>query len=92
LHYGKPFKAFKKDHSIVIEMVRIFIAHSSKDEWLINPIASNLKLIPVEPIKIELKEVKPPKIVLKEKKEPQIRPDIEKILKNLLRKGENITS
>jgi len=30
-------------------LVRIFIAYSSEDEWLINPIASNLKLIPVEP-------------------------------------------
>ena len=32
-----------------MNLVRIFIAYSSEDEWLINPIASNLKLIPVEP-------------------------------------------
>lgn len=33
----------------MIELLRVFIAHSSKDEWIINPIASNLRLIPVEP-------------------------------------------
>lgn len=40
-------------------MVRIFIAHSSKDEWLINPIASNLKLIPVEPYLAKIKDPTP---------------------------------
>jgi hypothetical protein len=64
----------------------------------INPVDDGLKQHSINEyaetreMKIVLKEVKPPKIVLKEKKEPQIRPDIEKILKNLLRKGENITS
>jgi hypothetical protein len=57
--YGKPFKAFKKEHSIVKEMVRIFIAHSSRDEWLINPIASNLKLIPVEPYLAKVEDPTP---------------------------------
>ncbi|XES77506.1 MAG: hypothetical protein ACBZ72_01200 [Candidatus Bathyarchaeia archaeon] len=28
-------------------MVRIFISHSSKDKWLIDPIVANLKLISV---------------------------------------------
>ena len=40
-------------------MVRIFIAHSSKDEWLINPIALNLKLIPVEPYLAKLEDPTP---------------------------------
>lgn len=40
-------------------MVRIFIAHSSKDEWLINPIASNLKLIPVEPYLAKVEDPTP---------------------------------
>jgi hypothetical protein len=40
-------------------MVRVFIAHSSKDEWLINPIASNLKLIPVEPYLAKLDDPTP---------------------------------
>ena len=30
-------------------MARVFIAHSSKDAWLINPIADNMRLIGVEP-------------------------------------------
>ena len=40
-------------------MVRMFIAHSSKDEWLINPISSNLKLIPVEPYLAKLEDPTP---------------------------------
>jgi len=43
----------------VKEMVRIFIAHSSRDEWLINPIASNLKLIPVEPYLAKVEDPTP---------------------------------
>lgn len=43
----------------MIEVVRIFIAHSSKDEWLINPIASNLKLIPVEPYLAKVEDPTP---------------------------------
>lgn len=37
-------------------MAHIFIAHSSKDEWLINPIADNLRLIGVEPYLAELED------------------------------------
>lgn len=40
-------------------MVRIFIAHSSKDEWLINPIANNLRLIGVEPYLARLEDPTP---------------------------------
>ena len=43
----------------MIELVRIFIAHSSKDEWLINPIASNFELIPVEPYLAKLEDPTP---------------------------------
>ena len=41
------------------EMVRIFIAHSSNDDWLINTIASNLRLIPVEPYLAKLEDPTP---------------------------------
>lgn len=40
-------------------MVRIFIAHSSKDDWLINTIVSNLKLIPVEPYLAKVEDPTP---------------------------------
>ena len=40
-------------------MVRIFIAHSSKDEWLIKPIAENLRLIGVEPYLAKLEDPTP---------------------------------
>ncbi len=40
-------------------MVRIFIAHSSEDEWLINPIASNLRLIRVDPYLAKLEDPTP---------------------------------
>lgn len=40
-------------------MVRIFISHSSKDKWLIDPLASNLKLIPVEPYLAEIETPSP---------------------------------
>jgi Flp pilus assembly pilin Flp len=40
-------------------MVRIFIAHSSKDGWLINTIANNLKLIPTEPYLARLEDPTP---------------------------------
>jgi len=43
----------------VTELVRIFIAHSSKDEWLINPIADNLRLINVEPYLARLEDPTP---------------------------------
>jgi len=43
----------------VNELVRIFIAHSSKDEWLIKPVASNLRLIPVEPYLAKLEDPTP---------------------------------
>ena len=40
-------------------MVKIFIAHSSEDEWLIKTIASNLKLIPVDPYLAKLEDPTP---------------------------------
>ncbi len=40
-------------------MVKIFIAHSSEDEWLIKPIASNLRLIPVEPYLAKVEDPTP---------------------------------
>ena len=43
----------------MIKLVRIFIAHSSKDEWLIKPIASNFGLIPVEPYLAKLEDPTP---------------------------------
>ena len=43
----------------MIELVRIFIAHSSEDEWLMNPIASNLRLMNVEPYLAKLEDPTP---------------------------------
>ncbi len=40
-------------------MARIFIAHSSKDDWLINPIADTLRLIGVEPYLAKLEDPTP---------------------------------
>lgn len=40
-------------------MVHIFISHSSKDKWLIDHIASILKLIPVEPYLAEIETPTP---------------------------------
>lgn len=40
-------------------LVQIFIVHSGKDEWLINPIASNLRLIDVEPYIAKLEDPTP---------------------------------
>jgi len=40
-------------------MARIFIAHSSKDEWMINPISNNLRLIDVEPYLAKLEDPTP---------------------------------
>ena len=40
-------------------MVRIFIAHSSKDGWLIDTVVSNLKLIPVEPYLAKVEDPTP---------------------------------
>jgi len=40
-------------------MVQIFIAHSSKDEWLTKPVADNLRLIGVEPYLAELVDPTP---------------------------------
>jgi hypothetical protein len=40
-------------------MVRIFISHSSKDKWLIDPLALNLKLILVEPYLAEIETLTP---------------------------------
>lgn len=52
-----------KHHSIkngwLIELVRIFIAHSSEDEWLFKPIADNLRLIGVEPYLAKLEDPTP---------------------------------
>jgi hypothetical protein len=42
-----------------MEMARIFIAHSSKDDWLINPIAATLRLIGVEPYLAKLEDPTP---------------------------------
>lgn len=44
---------------MVTKLVRIFIAHSGKDEWLINPIADNLRLINVEPYLAKLEDPTP---------------------------------
>lgn len=40
-------------------MVKIFIAHSSEDGWLINPIAENMRLIGVEPYLAKLEDPTP---------------------------------
>jgi len=40
-------------------VVRIFIAHSSKDDWLIDTIDRNLRLIPVEPYLARLEDPTP---------------------------------
>jgi hypothetical protein len=40
-------------------LVRIFITHSSADEWLISTIVSNLKLIPVDPYLAKLEDPTP---------------------------------
>lgn len=42
-----------------VNMARIFIAHSSKDEWLINVIADNLRLIGAEPYIAKLEDPTP---------------------------------
>ena len=40
-------------------MVKVFIAHSSEDGWLINPIADNMRLIGVEPYLAKLEDPTP---------------------------------
>jgi len=40
-------------------MVRIFISHSSKDKWLIDPVSTTLKQVPVEPYLAEVETPTP---------------------------------
>jgi len=53
------FLSTTSNHNLVIELVRIFIAHSGKDEWLITPIASNLESINVDPYLARLEDPTP---------------------------------
>ena len=53
------------------DMVEIFIAHSSKDKWLIGPISENLKLIDVYPYLAELDAPNPVSLYDKLKAEIQ---------------------
>lgn len=52
-------ESYDQKRKLVTELVRIFVAHSSEDEWLINPVASNLRLINVEPYLAKLEDPTP---------------------------------